>query len=294
MAGSPLLVRLRNRAHRLRQHRWRMTAYTSEARHVVMGGAPRSGTTLLRTLLDRHPELCSGPETKLFVPAAFNLAWLARAYELPLPELEAMVDAAPSQGAFVDAFAGRVTTAAGKARWAEKTPQNIRHLEWILGRFPAASVVHIIRDARDVVCSMREHPDWRWVDGAWQKELVPRPVEWYARRWLDDTSAGMAWRQDPRYVEVRYEDLVADPGRAMREVCDAIGARVDATWLARLADREPGLPGVPEAVPPRPDYGGAVSTVSVGRWRTDLSPEALATVMRICAGRLRELGYEGT
>ncbi len=126
---------------------------------------------------------------------------------------------------------------AGKARWAEKTPQNIRHLDWILARFPRASVVHIIRDGRDVVCSMREHPDWRWRDGAWQKVIVDRPLAWYAQRWLADTAAGMAWREDPRYVEVRYEDLVADPTAIMRTVSDAIGEPAEDDWLASVGER---------------------------------------------------------
>jgi hypothetical protein len=279
-----------------------MADYSSDARHVVMGGAPRSGTTLLRKLLDRHPELCSGPETKLFVPAAYHLDWLAAAYAIPRPELDTMLHASSSQAAFVDAFAARATAAAGKRRWAEKTPQNIRHVDWILSRFPQASVVHIIRDARDVVCSMREHPDRRWVDGAWQKVFIPRPLEWYARRWLDDTSAGLAWRDDPRYFEVRYEDLVADPGGVMRHVCEAIGATVDRDWLADVA-RSPGrVPSAPDDDPggagdagtrrPQPDYGGVVTDISVGRWRGDLPGPELDVVLRICGERLAELGYE--
>jgi hypothetical protein len=257
-----------------------------------MGGAPRSGTTLLRKMLERHPELCSGAETKLFVPAAFNLDWLATAYGLPRPELTEMLHASPSQGAFVDAFASRVRAAAGKARWAEKTPQNIRHLDWILERFPAASVIHIIRDGRDVVCSMRGHPDWRWVDGGWQKVVVPRPLEWYARRWLADTAAGTARRQDPRYVEVRYEDLVADPGLAMRDICAGIGIRVDPTWLAQVDARDGEASAADAARERRPDYDGATSTVSVGRWRSDLDAEEQRLVTRICGDRLRELGYD--
>jgi len=228
-----------------------------------MGGAPRSGTTVLRKVFDRHPELCSGAETKLFVPAGFNLAWLAGSYGIPLAQLD------------------------GKSRWAEKTPQNIRVLDWILERFPEASVIHIIRDGRDVVCSMRQHPDWRWVDGAWQKVLVPRSVESYAQRWLADTTSGMAWRDDPRYVEVRYEDLVADPPAVLRTICDAIGAPADTAWLEAVGrrDDDDGHIG-------RPDYEGAVSGASVGRWREDLSAQERLEVERLCGPRLRELGYE--
>jgi hypothetical protein len=291
MAGSPLLKRVRNRVERLRQRRWRMAPYASGERHIVMGGAPRSGTTVLRKLFDRHPEICSGAETKLFVPAAYNLEWLAQSYDLPLTELTAMRDGAPSQAAFIDDFAARVRSAAGKARWAEKTPQNIRHLAWISERFPQASILHIIRDGRDVVCSMRQHPDWRWVDGQWQKVLVPRSVEWYARRWLADVAAGIAWRDDPRYVEVRYEDLVADPQAVLRAICDGIGAGHDAEWLTGIGPAEPAA-GPDDGQTKRPDYEGAVSAVSVGRWRADLSADEQAEVERLCGPQLRELGYE--
>ena len=293
MAEARTLARVRNRVERLRQRRWRMRHYRSSEEHVVMGGAPRSGTTVLRKMFDRHPVICCGAETKVFVPAAFNLAWLATSYDIPLADLQAMRAAATSQGAFIDAFAARVRAGSGKARWAEKTPQNIRNLDWILERFPRASVVHIIRDGRDVVCSMRQHPDWRWVDGSWQKVLVPRSIEWYARRWLGDTAAGMAWRRDPRYVEVRYEDLVADPEGVLRTICDGIGVAPEAAWLAQVS-RTAGdaTDGVSGSAAGRPDYEGAVSSASVGRWREDLSADEQQVVERLCGPRLRELGYE--
>jgi hypothetical protein len=315
MAGSPLLGRVRNRVERVRQHRWRVAPHRSSEAHIVLGGAPRSGTTLLRRLLDRHPEVCSGAETKLFVPAAFNLAWLAQAYAIPHHELEDMRRTARSQAAFIDTFAARVRAESGKVRWAEKTPQNIRHLDWILEHFPVASVVHIIRDGRDVICSMREHPDWRWVDGAWQRVLVPRPLDWYAQRWLEDTSSGVARRGDSRYAEVRYEDLVADPRSALQAICERVGITADEAWLADMdiAQRGPGVTargtGPDRVVEPepgaafpaagtdasgtlRPDYEGAVSAISVGRWRSDLSLAEQVEAERICGARLRQLGYE--
>lgn len=290
MAGSPLTLRFRNRVERVRQRSWRMAAYVSAERHLVMGGAPRSGTTLLRRLFDRHPSICAGPETKLFVPAAFNLDWLSGAFDIPLGELESMRRESRSQAAFIDAFAARVTRACGKSRWAEKTPMNIRSLDWISRHFPEASIVHILRDGRDAVCSMRQHPDWRWNDGAWQKVLVPRPLETFARRWLADTAAGMRWRDDPRYVELRYEDIVAEPALVLRRVCEAVGETADEAWLDEVT--RPSAPHSPDGLAGRPDDRGAISTASVGRWKQDLDPEEQALLARLCGTRLRELGYE--
>ena len=287
MAGSPVLDRLRNRAERLREHRWRTAAYVSSERHVVMGGAPRSGTTLLRRILDRHPRLCAGPETKLFVPAGSHLEWLAAGYDIPLPELGRMRRESRSQAAFIDAFAARVSRASGKDRWVEKTPMNIRNLDWIVRHFPAVSIVHVIRDGRDVVCSMRQHPDWRWVDGHWEKVLVPRSLETYAGRWVADTGIGIGWRGDSRYVEVRYEELVTDPGPTLRRVCEAIGEEAEPAWLAEVQRPEPVTEGSD-----RPDDKGSISAASVGRWRAELSAAERGVVSRICGSRLRELGYE--
>ena len=57
----------------------------------------------------------------------------------------------------------------GKPRWGEKTPLNVSHLDWILPRFPDARFVHVIRDGRDAVCSMRTHGTRRLVEGRWVK-----------------------------------------------------------------------------------------------------------------------------
>ena len=286
MRGSPLLDRVRNRTERLRQRRWRIAAYTSDERHIVMGGAPRSGTTLLRRIFDKHPDVATGPESKLFVPAAFNLEWLAQSYSIPLDELHVLRDESDSQAAFIDAFATRVRADADKPRWAEKTPMNIRNLDWIGSHWPEASIIHIIRDGRDVVCSMRKHPDWRWRDGAWQKVLVPRSVETYAQRWVADTAMGTAWRDHATYIEVCYEDLVSDPEPVLRAICRVSELKVDADWLAMVV--APATVVDPSA---RPDDKGALSTVSVGRWRTDLTPAEADVVTSICGPRLEELGY---
>jgi hypothetical protein len=281
-----LLDKVRNRVARTRQHRWRMRPYRSGARHIVIGGSPRSGTTLLRRTFDRHPGLCCGPESSLFLPVRLNLAALAAGHGLAEGDLRALVAAAPSQGAFIDAFASAYLAARGRPRWAEKTPLNIRHLDWIMDRWPDARIVHVVRDGRDVVCSMREHPDRRWVDGRWVKELAPKSVEEYARRWVSDTAAGMRWRGDPRYLEVRYEDLVRAPEATLELVLTFLGEPFD----ARLLAVEPSVAPVPDPRG-RPDAAGAITTSSMGRWGRDLSTADRETVKRVAGARLVELGY---
>lgn len=280
-----LLGKVRNRLERARRHRWRMGAWASPERHVIIGGCPRSGTTLLRRTFDRHPGLCCGPESSLFLPARVALAPLAATHGMEEDGIRALLRESPSQAAFIDAFAARYRALRGRPRWVEKTPLNIRHIGWILERFPEARVIHVIRDGRDVVCSLREHPDRRWVDGAWVKELHPRSIEEHARRWVADTAAGMAWRGDPRYLEVRYEDLARDPEPALRRVLAFLGVPYDAALLAPDPEGDPG------AGAGKPDAAGPIVTRSIGRWRTDLGPADREVVRRVAGARLIELGY---
>lgn len=272
---------IRNRVTRARLHRWRDRPYTSGERHVVIGGTPRSGTTLVRRILDRHPSLCCGPETSILLPGGMRIDQVASAYKWPAAELRALMAQSPSQGAFVDAFADRYRGQRGRTRWAEKTPLNVLSFDWVLERFPQARLVHVVRDGRDVVCSMRQHPDRRWVDGVEVKELRPESVDTYMRRWVRDTEAGIGRRGDPRYIEVRYEDLVVDPEEVMRGLLEALD--------------EPWLPGVlVEKVPrggKRAHAGSRITTTSVGRWREDLSVDERRRVQSIGGSLLERLGY---
>ncbi|MFO1541248.1 MAG: sulfotransferase family protein [Chloroflexota bacterium] len=277
-----LRTRVRNRIVRVRDHRWRMRAWTSPERHIVIGGCPRSGTTLLRRTLDAHPAICCGPETSLFLPGRVALGPLAAGYGIPEAELRTLRATSPSQGAFVDAVAERYRALRGRERWAEKTPLNIRHLAWILERWPEARIIHVVRDGRDVVCSLRTHAERRWVDGRWVKVPPPeRPVAEWARRWLADTAAGLALRSDPRVLTVRYEDLARTPETEVARVLAFLGEAVVPDLLAIEES----------AADARPDAAGPVSTRSIGRWRSDLSAAEQAEVLRVAGARLRELGY---
>ncbi len=276
-----LVARIQNRAGRLRQRPWRNRAYESRESHLIIGGAPRSGTTLLRRVIDRHPGICCGPESGILLPGGFHVSSVAAAYRMPESELRAMLDASGSQGAFVDAFATRYRETRGRPRWAEKTPLNIQSLDWILERFPKAQVIHVIRDGRDVVCSMRQHPERRWVDGEEVRELRPRPVAEYAHRWVRDVEEGMRFRGDPRYHELRYEAFVTDPAQVLADLL----VSVDETWEPSILVEKTPRGGK------KAHANTAITPRSVGRWRTDLTADEQREAHAIMGPLMRSLDY---
>jgi hypothetical protein len=275
MAGSPLLGRIRNRALRVRQHRWRVAPYRSGERHIVMGGAPRSGTTLLRKLLDRHPEVCAGAETKLFVPAAFNLAWLAESYAIPLDDLEAMRRAASSQAGFIDAFAARARAWTGSSSASRTRRSSTSSATAGTSSAPCASTpTGAGWMARGRRCWCRV--PWSGTPSAgWR---TPRPA-WRAVGTAD------TWRSATRTSSPTpwlpcAQSASGSPSGSMRP-----GWRAHDAWTETAGDGGAGRSAT------RPDYEGAVTAVSVGRWQRDLTAAEQQEVERHCGARLRELGY---
>jgi protein-tyrosine sulfotransferase len=284
----------------------------SDAEPIIIGACPRSGTTLLRRILDTHSAICCGPESSLLLPGRPNVDALALGYGMAPGEIRMLLGKAHSQGEAVDRFMAAYAAQVGTRRWAEKTPLNIRHLGWIWRHFPRARVIHVIRDGRDTVCSMREHPDRRLVDGAWVSVRRERSFESLVRRWDADVRTGIAHRGDPRYAEVRYEALVHDPRATLEPLFGFIGepfeervldyrtnseraqelsARVD--QASALLDGPPdggSSGGTPEG--PRPTSTGSIHARSIGRWRADLSTDEQAAFKRLAGRLLIELGYE--
>jgi hypothetical protein len=263
----------------------------SKAEPIVIGGCARSGTTLLRVMLDSHPRIACGPESKTFthpLPRE-RCQWLAQRFGLPPERVEALHDESGSQAEFIERLFTEYAGAQGKPRWAEKTPANIFRLDYLFEHFPRARFLHVIRDGRDVACSLRTHPRHKLVGG----ELVPantwRPIDQCARRWVDAIEAGLPYRGRPGYTEVRYEELVTQPEPTLRRVLDWLGETWDDAVL-RHSEVETGSRDTSK-FPQNPEAAGALYGSAVGRWQRDLSSEDAATVEEIAGRHLVELGY---
>ena len=257
--------------------------------HIVLGGCGRSGTTLLRLMLDSHRRLCCGPESSLFRRRAIDADWLADRFGFGRDQVRALRDAAASRPAFVEAFAGLCMQKAGKARWAEKTPRNISRIGEVFRCFPAARFVHVLRDGRDVACSLRTHPRHRVVDG----RLVPtgtwKPIAGCARRWVRDLEGSRRWWGDPRFHTVRYEDLVLSPRPVLERLMEFLGEDWDEGMLAHAQAGSPFRDATRFAQ--NPEALSEVSVSSVGRWQRDLDARDARIFKRIAGPLLVELGY---
>ena len=190
-------------------------------------GVNRSGTTLLRMMLDAHPQLTVPPETH-FLPELIEAAQGGKATpedllgtitsqrewgDFGLTEEELLerfraldpLTAGDALRAFYEAYAERV----GKPRWGEKTPIYVKSMRKIESALPEARFVHVIRDGRDVALSIRD------------RATKEHPIDRIADRWVRRiTRAREQAKRLAHYREIRYESLILDTEPTLREVID--------------------------------------------------------------------------
>jgi Sulfotransferase family len=276
-------------------------------------GVARSGTTLLRMMLDAHPDLAIPPETG-FLPevaaltetgnalrqtffrsltsaSTFEDAHLSPAHlSGALAEIEPF-DVASGVRCFYRLYAARF----GKRRWGDKTPLYAHHLDVIERVLPEARFIHLIRDGRDVTCSVRH---------LW---FAPgRTIEAIALNWRQSVLRCRQLGQGVRhYMEVRYEALVREPWSTLPEICRFLELEYDPALqryhersAARLAEHRT-----------RKNPDGSIlithaqrvhnqrfvmqppTNERIGRWQTDLSPSEQSRFASAAGDLLAQLGY---
>ena len=266
------------------RRRWQLLALVSRrplshSAPIVVGGCHRSGTTLLRVLLDRHPKIAAGAESTVSLSRISSPNEIGGLYGLDPGLIQTWQRQSRTQVAFIEKFQAAVLAAANKPIWAEKTPGNVLRFGFVRRHFPNAWLVHIIRDGRDVVCSLRRE---RWPKPCGKKGS-PEELRRCAEYWARYVRSGRRFAGDPRYFELRYEDLVRDPEPVLRRLLRFVGLE----WEAGPLVAEDRAPGDSEK-----RQRGAIDTASVGKWREELLPVEKQVVCEAVGDLLIELGYE--
>lgn len=256
---------------------------------IFVGGAGRSGTTLLRVILDSHPNILCGPELKVLP----SIAGMWHNYQTALLPVLASYLLTPDDinqlfRQMILSLFKKYQEHSGKPRLAEKSPNNVFFFQQLHHIFPESPLVHVIRDGRDVVCSLLT---MNWKDPL-SGEPVPytRSPQAAAEYWAAAVLAGRHLLEHPTaqkcYVEVRYEDLVCSPETTLKKLFENIGE----PWEPLVLDFHNKKRNLAEESSAkqvtRPLY-----TSAAGRWKHDLNPQAKAAIKEIAGELLRELGY---
>ncbi len=217
------------------------TADAAESRSpVFLGGTWDSGVRTLQGMLDAHTGLEAGEETKL-IPLMCSLRneW----WDGMAPDLEAAGIGKQQLDGAVKAFIQALMAGAApskKLRSVETTPHTLLHMETMASIFPRARFVHVVRDGRDVVGSLLQRD---WVDPAtgekvWCCQTPKAAAEYWVH--VVDAIREQGARLPGRYLEVKYEDLVAHPEASMRIVLAFLGETWEDSVIANVVE-EPAI-----------------------------------------------------
>jgi hypothetical protein len=298
-----------------------LSASLPEPRQLPMPfivGAPRSGTTLLRFMLDAHSDLAIPPETGFLIPCAqlntqkecleeelvhtiVNFPLDAPAWEdfqiseadfrARIREVRPLAVAAGVR-AFYELYAARF----GKRRWGDKTPLYCLHLGVIENHLPEAHFVHIIRDGRDAALSLQN----LWFSPG-------TDIATLAAYWRRAVGAARAQGAGCRhYLEVRYEDLVLRTEEVLRQICSFLELSFEPAML-RYFERSPER--LQEHRERTRTNGQVVVTKDqrleqqrqtvqppdasrIFAWKHSMSQEEQVQFAQIAGDLLRELGYD--
>jgi hypothetical protein len=213
---------------------------------IFLVACPRSGTTLLQSLLASHPLVYTLPETKFFLMARPDDRYamirdvlgivsqqlrphLADYLQNSLHRLDLLSDfpRLPLISLYIQSFVkvlGKLTLEAGKQVWLEKTPEHIFNIPLIQQYLPNARFIHLVRNGDNVVASLyeisRKYPQF-W-GNSWQ-------VNDCLKRWENCLEIIYSYRQESQHLIVRYENLVMEPVACLQRICSFL--QIDFTNL---------------------------------------------------------------
>lgn len=265
-------------------------------------GSGRSGSTLLRVIMASHSRLAIAPETwflrgltsRLPISRPLDSAEVAAAvrmmtthYRWPDLEIDAgeLAEAAnrleqPSLAEVILLVYRRYMLAQGKVRWGDKTPGYITIAATLAKMFPGAQFIHLVRDGRDVAKSFQA-TGWY---GPW---LHDNTLEWcealdYDERWGATPIGGQMLR-------VRYEDLVRDTERTVRQVCDFLGEAFEPQMLSWEKNITGLVPG--REMPIHEKLGRRPALDDIDRWRREMSGREVLVCEAFIGRHLARIGY---
>jgi hypothetical protein len=281
------------------------------SRPFFLVGYARSGTTILRLMLNRHPDLHIPRESEVFqflpprLGAGVDTPDRARAILDGLPaslasvfDLAGFRAALPAQtpvspAEFFALLHHCAAVAAGKpaARWGHKKPSEWQLLYAFKKWYPDAQFIHIVRNPLDVISSLRYYY-YENRDVTLQKfPPVHFLSAWHWRRAQRSIERQIGDFGPDRMVRLRYEDFVADPRAALSAVCRMLNVDEGPTERMLAYREDEANPAVYERGRHMDQTRRDLNTASIGRAAANLTPAMIGDIAHICRREMAALGY---
>ena len=270
---------------------------------IFIVGPPRSGTSLISAIIGSHSRIACGPETDVFraipISTAKRIAsdsdWKVKAvteldkikypdglsiahhFGLTAADIQCHLNGKNSSasaiyGAIPEAFA----LAQGKTRWAEKTPRHLFYLDLIRELYPDAKIIRIMRDPRDSIPSVIKNIGL-------STSLIGEFYRWMSVFMMSHPF----FENDLNSITIRYEDLVQDPDKKVREICEFLGEEFEPSMLKRSGAEHVRVASETW----KRDIDKKITADNIFAWKSKMDTEIARAASLICCEALELLDY---
>ena len=201
---------------------------------IFVVGAPRSGTSMLHWALVQHENLWGSAESDFLRPlvqgidSAYESGTNLGGYHWLNKENVSKAEFIRFIGQGIESL---YCSRSGGLRWVDQTPQYVLNFSSLTAMFPRARFIHIVRDGRQVICSMQEKFDWSFVKAM--------------NTWKQMVEAGNRISREKRtnFLQIKYESVVRNPEALFRDIFEYIEEKYEPAsveFLQRPINSAPG------------------------------------------------------
>ena len=258
--------------------KYRLASTISSRKHIFVVGVPRSGTTLLKTVLATHPDIAGSDweSTGIF---GFRDIFQYRMGELRSEEIAIFLNESKDIIEFYDRVVDALLERTGKRYFVDKLQVKGYRLRYAQKHFPESLFVNIVRDGRDCYCSALKHPHVR----------QSASLQKFARYWAQSNQVIASSIPPQRLYSIRYEDLTTNSAAATREIMSFMGLE----FFAEQVDVDHyGATNTMKKREVHQNLARPISARSQKRWERELTRTEQEIFWSIAGESLQKYGYK--